>query len=333
MRRVSQTRPTCYTNAMVFPARWVWQFCLLIVASLATPLAVAAEPGSGNTIRKYDFNFAHQLGYLYARMDDAYFGARGDWSFETGALGYYTHRMPLVQNPDWQRRLFLQVPGGLRVSPSNNIELIVNSDLVAEFPYRDRHSVGGNSPRFQTKMRLLEETEARPAVAFTVGVKFSSAKPYNIWDNNHNYWDSNGMAGTGTGVADYWLLFHSSKRMGSNVVTGRLGLAPVGDPTAYTRGSSQADQILYGVSWRRIFNEQWSGVLEVAGMWGAISTTRLDHYSVLRSQLARRFGSRTVVLNLERGLTWTSNDWVAGVYTVFEFGKTRYFFRPVAAGF
>ena len=302
------------------------------VVLLTLPSTSHAMEGD-NTIRKDTFNFAHQLGYLYSRMNDAYFRQRGEWSFETGFMGYYTRQMPLVENPEWEERLLLQMPFELRIYPSDNIELQINSDLVAELPYRNRRSMGGNSPRFRTKMRLLQETETLPALAFTVGVKFSSAKPYNIWEGNHNYVDSNGLAGTGTGVADYFMVLHASRTIGDHTwMHTRLGLAPLGDPTAYERGSSQADQILYGLSLEHALSSHWQVTGEVSGMWGAIETTNLDHYSVARARLSRRFGTTWVTLNVERGLTWTSDDWVAGFHVRFDMGADEAASGTAAAG-
>ncbi len=289
-------------------------FCLLAVM----PRAARAE----NTIRKDTFNFGHQLGYLYSRMDDAYFAPGGTWYLETGVSAYYTAEMPLVTNPAWKERLLLQAPFEIGYSPADSIDVRAESDFVAEFPYRDRHSVGGNSPRFRTRIRLLREGETAPALAFTVGVKFSSAKPYNIWDGNLNYEDSNGLAGVGTGVTDYFMLFTASKQLGEGVWShARVGLAPVGDPTAFERGSSQADQIPYGLSFDWLPLDKWGFTAEVAGMWGAITTTNLDHYSVARLQVHRLFDRTRVYLNVERGLTRESDDWVVALRTRFYFGQ------------
>jgi hypothetical protein len=333
LRGVSQfyikrsTLPSVYKRwASQYPEamKWLGMLTGLWMAGILLALTGSQAYGeipAGNEIRKQDFNFAHQLGYLYSRIDNAYFDPPGTWSLETGVLGHYTRNMPLVENPDWRERLLMQIPFTLRWSPAERIVLQANSDFVGEFPYRNRHSVGGNSPRFRAKIRLLEEGDVAPALAFTVGVKFSSAKPYNIWDGNHNYRDSNGLAGIGTGLADYFLILHASRALaGSTWVHSHVGLAPVGDPTAYGRGSSQADQILYGLSLERHFNTHWGARAEIAGMAGALRTTSLDHYSVARLEFTRFLQARRIVLNLERGLTWTSDDWVAGLLARFDFG-------------
>lgn len=302
------------------PRRFRWPGWLFVrgatLAFLLTPLLPAERVSAANLIRKQDFNFGHQLGYLYSRIEDAELPAPGEWRFETGFQAYHTRRMPLVRNPDWQRRTLFQVPGGLEVGLAPIVALQLNSDFVAEQPWRDRHSWGGNSPRVRTRIRLLRDAEHRPALALTLGVKFSSAKPYNIWEERLNYDDSNGLAGIGTGVADYFIILSASKRVGArHRLLGRVGLAPVGDPaTALDRGGSQADQIPYGLAWIWTPRPDWRLRTEWAGMWGALRTTRLDHYSVLRLR-GGWIGERAWLEgNLERGLTRESDDWVAGLW-------------------
>lgn len=192
----------------------------------------------GNTITKSDFNFGHQLGYVYSRTDDAYFHARGSWSFETGFLTYYTPQMPLVQTTKYRERTMMLVPLNLVICPSDNIMLQVTlTDLFVELPYDDIHNTGGKSPRFYTKMWLCNEGKYRPAMAFTCGVKFSSAKPYTIWAKKHNWLESNGLAGADTGEADYLLLLLFSKEFLANQFLHlRIGLAPLGSPVEYVRG-------------------------------------------------------------------------------------------------
>lgn len=295
------------------------------VIFLCTLLSLAFSQEPGNTITKGDFNFGHQLGWMYSRMDHAYFGTRGQWSFETGCLGYYTETMPLVANPDWRERLMVTVPLYFEACPSDNVTLQFDlTDLFVEFPYRDIHSTGGKSPRFRAKIRLVEEGPLAPATAFTLGVKFSSAKPYTIWEKHHNYEESNGLAGADTGVADYLLLFLFSKKLAAWITLHwRLGLLPVGSPVEYKRGSGQADEIPYGVSAEYGLAPGWIAKTEIAGMYNGLESTKLAHYSVGRLDFSRRFSRTTLTLNLERGLTEESDDWVAGFYSKFDFGGKR----------
>jgi hypothetical protein len=292
--------------------------------------AGAAETGSGNTITREVFNFGHQSGYMYSRMDNAYFKTRGEWSVETGFLAYYTKKMPLVTNPYWQERLMLLTPLYFELFPCNTIALQIEvTDIFIEFPYRKAYdSFGAKSPRFKTKIRLVKERRIAPAVALTVGVKFSSAKPVNIWHKRHNYEESNGLAGPGTGEADYCILVHVSKKITSrNTLHARLGLAPLGSPVEYERGSAQADEIPYGVSWELKLGEQWSIQNELCGMYNGLPHTTLAHYSVIRSMIRYRRGKSMTVLDLERGLTEESDDWVVGIYQRFNFRLRRYEFQ------
>ncbi len=294
---------------------------VILVSLIVVSVSFAWD--TSNTIQKSNFNFGHQSGYMYSRMGDAYFKEAGFWDFQTGFMAYYTRKMPLVRNPYWQERLMLTVPLYFIIYPCNVIALEMElTDLFIEFPYQNRHNTGGKTPRFKTKMCLLKEGRYRPAVAFTVGVAFSSAKPYTIWDNNHNYYESNGLAGAGTGEADYLLLFNVSKKIGpSLVIHSRLGLAPLGSPVEYVRGSGQADEIPYGISVYNKFCSSWAAQMEVSGMYNGLSSTKLAHYSVFRIQVHRETKLSTITLNLEKGLTRETDEFVAGFYNTFHFRK------------
>lgn len=293
---------------------------LFILYTLQNPCFAA---DTSNTITRNEFNFGHQLGYMYSRMDNAYFKDAGNWSFETGLVACYTPEMPLVRNPFWKERTIVMIPLYFSFSPCRTIELQADlTDLFIEFPYQDLDNAGGKSPRFRTKIRLLEEKNVLPAIAFTVGVKFSSAKPYTIWANRHNYDESNGLAGAGTGVADYLLLFTFSKQIASSMsLSARIGLAPIGSPVEYQRGSAQADEIPYGFQLKKAFNTTWATSMEVCGMYNGLPATRLAHYSVARLQITRNGNRSHCTLNLERGLTRETDTWVAGFYEKWDFYK------------
>jgi hypothetical protein len=296
----------------------------LLVFALSLALQFSFSARGANTITRDSFNFGHQLGYMYSRMDNAYFKEAGNWSFETGLLSYYTPTMPLVRNPLWKERTIVMIPLCFIFSPCRTIELQADlTDLFIEFPYQDLDNAGGKSPRFRTKIRLLEEKKDLPAIAFTVGVKFSSAKPYTIWANRHNYDESNGLAGAGTGVADYLLLFTCSKRIADSMhLTARIGLAPIGSPVEYTRGSAQADEIPYGFQIKRALSSHWASSIEVSGMYNGLPATRLAHYSVARLQFAHTGGGKShFVLDIERGLTRETDTWVAGFYEKWDFKR------------
>ncbi|MBN2036873.1 MAG: hypothetical protein JW768_09050 [Chitinispirillaceae bacterium] len=278
---------------------------------------------STNTITRSDFNFGHQLGYMYSRMDNAWFENSGLWVIQTGFLAFHTPMMPRVRNPAWQERTILMVPLYVQWYPCSSIAIQAEiTDLFVEFPYVDLDNTGGKSPRFKTKIRILSEKTFVPAFAFTAGVKFSSAKPYTIWDNDHNYDESNGLAGAGTGVADYLLLCTASKTVrGGTSIHARLGLAPLGSPVEFRHGSAQADEIPYGVMVRHDLAHAWSINLEVSGMYNGLRSTHLAHYSVVRGQIHREFGPLRLTLNGERGLTEETDTWVGGAYLTARFQR------------
>ena len=215
----------------------------------------------------------------------------------------------------------LYIPLYFILFPSDNIALQIElTDLFVEFPYVDYHNTGGKSPRFKTKIRLLGERRVLPAIAFTAGVKLSSAKPYTIWARKHNYNESNGLAGAGTGVADYLLLFTFSKKIAETTsLHAHFGLAPLGSPVEYSRGSAQADEIPYGVSVRHRFSPQWDGRLEVCGMYNGLKATELAHYSIVRFRVDWKPVRHSIALNLEHGLTEESDEWVGGIFGIFDF--------------
>jgi len=292
---------------------------LIMTIIFSVNLITAAD--TSNTIQKSNFNFGHQSGYMYSRMGDAYFKDAGKWDFQTGFVAFYTKEMPMVRNDFWKERLMLTVPLTFFIYPCNSIELEINlTDIFVEFPFENKHNAGGKTPRFKTKMRLLKERKYLPAIALTLGVAYSSAKPYTIWENNHNYDESNGLAGAGTGVADYLILFTLSKKIDSTwIVSSRIGLAPLGSPVEYKRGSSQADEIPYGLSVYKKISSFLSCQGEICGMYNGLSSTQLAHYSVARLQCLLLTKKITYSLNVERGLTMESDDWVGGLYTTFHF--------------
>jgi hypothetical protein len=268
---------------------------------------------SGNTITRGFFNFGHQLGYMYAKFDSAYFNPEGSFSFLTGFIAYYTPEMPLVQNPEWKKRTILMIPLGIEYTPCKVLSLQFDiTDLFVEFPYKNYENMGGKSPRVRTKVLLLRERKIAPAIALTLGVKWSSAKPYIMWHGKHNYYQSNGLAGAGTGVADYTILFTLSKKIIPELTLHtRIGLIPVGSPMGIGR---QADEIPYGLS-VEYKTLQWLNVkAEIAGMYNGLPATHLAHYSVFRLLLNAHRKNSTFSLNLEKGLTYCSDQWVAGVY-------------------
>jgi hypothetical protein len=298
----------------------------LILITFLAGSAIAA-----NTIDRDHFNFGHQSGYLYSRTDSAYFKKSPGWAFETGLLGYYTPRMPLVENPDYYRYGSLKVPLTFNFYPCDRIALEFNlTDAFVNYPYNNQHDWGGASPRFKTKIKLCDELRFFPATALTMGVTWSSAKPTTIWAAKNNYQESNGLAGPGTGETDYLILLTFSKRFLSSFCGhARIGLAPLGSPvpryidsTGSSNGgsySAQADEIPYGLTIDAQLNPRWMLAAEIAGMYNGLRTTVLAHYSVFRVNLVYRQNNQQTVIDAERGLTNCTDTWVLGFYHSFEF--------------
>jgi hypothetical protein len=301
---------------MIGPAVSRYVTAIVSAALITGAFSFSKAADTANAIDRDDFNFGHQLGYMYSRMDDAYFKDYSTCIFTTGFLTLHTPAMPFVRNPDWKKRTVLMVPLYLEYFPCSRISLQAEAtDLFIEFPYKTVENMGGKSPRFKTKIKLLDEQGHVPALAFTIGVKFSSAKPYTIWNNDHNYDESNGLAGAGTGVADYLLLVTASRHLRPDItVHARLGLAPLGSPVEYTRGSAQADEIPYGFAVKKELTGQWALQTEVCGMYNGLKSTRLAHYSVARIKGTWRKGALEVTFDAERGLTEETDTWVGGVY-------------------
>jgi hypothetical protein len=256
---------------------------------------------------------------MYARFDSAYFNPEGSISFQTGFCVYFTPEMPHVMNPEWKKRTVLMIPLSLEYTPCKVMSLQVDiTDLFLEFPCVNYENMGGKSPRVRTKILLFKERNIIPAITLTLGVKWSSAKPYTIWHDNHNYYESNGLAGAGTGVADYLILFTFSKKMYPGlIVHARIGLIPVGSPVeagGLNGFGRQADEIPYGLSVDLKKNRWFSVKTEIAGMYNGLSSTHLAHYSVLRLLLSINRPSHTWSLNCEKGLTSCSDQWNAGVF-------------------
>ena len=159
-------------------------------------------------------------------MEDAYFEEAGTWNFQTGFLTYYTSDMPLVRNEKWKKRTMLIIPLYFKYYPTDFLKLEFDiTDLFIEFPYIDHRNMGGKSPRFLAKMRILEERNYLPAIAFTIESNFQAPNLHNM-GNDHNYDESNGLqARPGSRIIFVVYSFQNLGKFG--FLTTRLGLAPL----------------------------------------------------------------------------------------------------------
>jgi len=251
--------------------------CFLLLAIFAGVIC------GQNEIDRNHFNFGHQSGYIYARFDSAAIGEGGRVSVATSLL--HTPTMPGVSNPDYQTRTILLVPLEISYSVARRVRLYGKiTDLFIEWPYESIDNTGGKSPFFKASFALRKPKENQQLfLSASVGVKFSSAKPYTIWKKKHSYATSNGLAGAGTGVADYLLEILAHYRLSRSIeLHTRIGLAPLGSPVEYTRGSAQADQILYTVAVQQALRPDVFWRIESIGMLGALRYLKYTDYHVLR---------------------------------------------------
>jgi hypothetical protein len=102
---------------------------------------------SGNTIRRQNFNFGHQLGYMYSKFDSAYFNPPGSLSFLTGVIAYHTPEMPLVKNPEWKKRTILMIPLGIEYTPCKVLSVqFVITDFLSRFLIKTMKTWAVKSP-------------------------------------------------------------------------------------------------------------------------------------------------------------------------------------------
>jgi Putative MetA-pathway of phenol degradation len=160
-----------------------------------------------------------------------------------------------------------------------------------------------------TKIRVLSETEARPAV----GIRFATKLP-----------NASNESGLGLDTTD----FHATALFGKTVqsirVVGNAGLGILGDPT---RGDRQNDVLLYGLSVARAVQQG----LEVVGEINGRANTRGDDAppgtdSRATIRVGGRFTRSTVRIDAGVLLGMTSRDpgfgftvgatWVFKGYTV-----------------
>ncbi|HMA64262.1 MAG TPA: hypothetical protein VKO63_03645, partial [Chitinispirillaceae bacterium] len=88
-------------------------------------------------------------------------------------------------------------------------------------------------------------------------------------------------------------------------------------------GSGQADEIPYGLSVYKKVMSHLALQCDISGMYNGLSSTKLAHYSVVRLQVIGLTKRCDYSLNIERGLTEESDEWVGGGYVTMHFGGSR----------
>ncbi|MGE3841355.1 MAG: hypothetical protein AB7I50_07190 [Vicinamibacterales bacterium] len=109
------------------------------------------------------------------------------------------------------------------------------------------HSSSAEDVVVATKVRLIAETESRPAF----GVRFATRLP-----------NASNESGLGLDTTDFLVSMLAAKTAASVRVVGNVGLGILGDPTSAT---DQNDVLLYGVSFARALTNQAEVVAEVNG--------------------------------------------------------------------
>jgi hypothetical protein len=196
----------------------------------------------------------------------------------------------------------LQVDGGLRN------RLSVTDRVVA--PLSDQLDFTGDTTGdiedivVATKVRFLSETAERPGLA----VRFATRLP-----------NASNESGLGLDTTDFLATLLVGKTVQSIRVVGNIGLGILGSPT---RGDSQNDVLLYGISVARAFTNQAEFVAEINGR---AHTGGGDPPIGTESRGTMRFGGRYTVGagRLDGGVLigMTSRDPSIG----FTFGYTHVF--------
>jgi hypothetical protein len=120
-------------------------------------------------------------------------------------------------------------------------------------PFSGNLTVSGTSTRglddtvIATKIRLVPETEGRPAV----GVRFATKLP-----------TASTEGGLGLGTTDFYMSFLAAKTVQSIRLVGNLGFGILGDPTS---GDRQNDVLTYGFSFALAITDRAEMVGETSG--------------------------------------------------------------------
>jgi hypothetical protein len=129
--------------------------------------------------------------------------------------------------------------------------LTISSQNVA--PFSGILTVSGTSAQglddtvIATKIRLVPETEGRPAI----GVRFATKLP-----------TASTEGGLGLGTTDFYMSFLGAKTVQSIRLVGNIGFGILGDPTS---GDRQNDVLTYGFSFARALTDHAEMVGEVNG--------------------------------------------------------------------
>ncbi|MFB3897389.1 MAG: hypothetical protein ACE14V_13890 [bacterium] len=191
---------------------------------------------------------------------------------------------------------------GVAVGLADRVEVQADFDLLYQHTATD-DSFDVGDLRFWTKIKLLKETEMRPAVAIKFGTKLPNA------DNSRDF---------GTDESDsYGILILSKDIMGFDTRLN-VGMGILGNPD---ESSTQDDVLVYGLGAVKPIIGDIKAVAEITGI--ANSHNGNDR-STLRAgiQIPRQWLTWDIAVS--KGLNKSSEDWglTAGATFVFQaFGK------------
>jgi hypothetical protein len=196
----------------------------------------------------------------------------------------------------------IQLDGGLynRLSITERLD----APLAGMVTATGDHATSVEDIVVAAKVRLLSETQGRPAI----GIRFATKLP-----------TASNESGLGLDTTDFFLTALGGKTIQSIRVVGNIGLGILGDPT---RGDRQNDVLLYGISLARAVAE---GV-EIVGEFNGRADTRAgDPPPGTESRAIMRVGGRYTrgTARIDAGLLlgMTSRDpsvgFTAGVTWVF----------------
>ena len=123
---------------------------------------------------------------------------------------------------------------------------------------------------FATKIRVVSETESRPAI----GLRFATKLP-----------NASNESGLGTDTTDFYATALMAKTVRSTRFVGNLGVGILSDPT---QGDRQNDVLMYGFSVARAMTKE----IELVGESNGRATTRGGALPGTDSRSTFRFGGR-----------------------------------------
>jgi hypothetical protein len=174
---------------------------------------------------------------------------------------------------------------GISVGLSSIAELQIDGGLYSRLNITDQHAapltslltVTGTSTHdvldtiVATKIRILPETDNRPAI----GIRFATKLP-----------NASNESGLGLDTTDFFATILGAKTVQSIRVVGNLGVGILGDPT---NGNRQNDVLMYGLSLARAVTQQ----IEVVGeLNGRASTRSGDPFPGTESRGVLKLGGR-----------------------------------------